>query len=206
MDSVIYILRPNRETGFLEGMLDGFHGVLVSDFYRGYESLPCKQQKCLVHLIRDLNGDFHKNQLNSELREIVLRFGSLLRTIIATIDRYGLRKRHLNKHHKDVDRFYKWLVVEEHESDIAVQYEKRLIRSRNGCFEFLNHDGVPWNNNNAENAIKPFAKYREMAGYLVTNKGLEDYLVLLSIQQTCKYRGIGFLDFLKSRKTILEER
>ena len=47
-------------------------------------------------------------------------------------------------------------------------------------------------------------KYREMAGNLITRKGLEDYLVLLSIQQTCKYRGIGFLDFLKSGNTILD--
>jgi len=204
MDSVFYMLRPNREAGFLEELLDGFNGVLVSDFYRGYESLPCRQQKCLVHLIRDLNGDFHKNQLNSELRNIVIRFGSLLRTIIATIDRYGLRMRHLNRHHKDVNRFYKWLAEAECETDIGAQYQRRLIRCRDGCFEFLNHDGVPWNNNNAENAIKAFAKYREMAGYLITRKGLEDYLVLLSIQQTCKYRGISVLDFLKSGNTILD--
>jgi len=204
MDSVFYILRPNREASFIKDLLEGFNGVLVSDFYRGYESLPCKQQKCLVHFIRDLNGDFHKNQLNSELRNIVDRFGSLLRMIVATIDRYGLRRRHLNKHHKDVNRFYKWMVEVEFETDIAVQYQKRLIRCRDGCFEFLNHDGVPWNNNNAENAIKSFAKYREMAGNLITRKGLEDYLVLLSIQQTCKYRGISFFDFLKSQNTILD--
>jgi hypothetical protein len=42
--------------------LSGFRGVLVSDFYAGYDSLPCKQQRCLIHLIRDLNGDFLKNQ------------------------------------------------------------------------------------------------------------------------------------------------
>ena len=75
---------------------------------------------------------------------------------------------------------------------------------RDRLFEFLNHDGVPWNNNNAENAIKPFAKYRAMAGDLSTRKGLEDYLVLLSIQQTCKYRGISFLEFLKSGKSTFE--
>ena len=46
--------------------------------------------------------------------------------------------------------------------------------------------------------IKPFAKYREMAGHLGTRQGLEDYLVLLSTQQTCKYRGFSFLEFLKS--------
>lgn len=58
MDSVYYMLRPNREAAFLHETLLGFDGVLVSDFFSGYDSLPCKQQKCLIHLIRDLNGDF----------------------------------------------------------------------------------------------------------------------------------------------------
>ena len=75
MDSVYYFLRPNREADFLHDMLNGFHGVLVSDFYAGYDSLPCKQQRCLIHLIRDLNGDFLKNQFNLDLRTIVTRFG-----------------------------------------------------------------------------------------------------------------------------------
>ena len=204
MDAVYYCLRPNREAEFLHDLLNGFNGVLVSDFYRGYDSLSCKQQRCLIHLIRDLNGDFRKNQLNSELRTIVMRFGNLLRTIVATIDQFGLRRQHLNKHHRDVDRFYKWLVGGQFEKEIAEHYQKRLTRNRDRLFEFLNHDGVPWNNNNAENAIKPFAKYRAMTNYLSTSKGLEDYLVLLSIQQTCKYRGINFLEFLRSGKLTLD--
>jgi predicted RecB family nuclease len=204
MDSVYYFWRPNREAGFLLDMLKGFHGVLVSDFYAGYDSLPCKQQRCLIHLIRDLNGDFRKNQLNLELRTIVTLFGNLLRTIVATIDQYGLRKQHLDKHHRDVDKFFMALTACQSDTEIAEHYQKRLMRNRDRLFEFLNHDGVPWNNNNAENAIKPFAKYRAMAGDLGTRKGLEDYLVLLSIQQTCKYRGISFLEFLRSGKSTLE--
>jgi hypothetical protein len=156
----------------------------------------------LVHLIRDLNGDFRKNQFNVELKLIVVQFGKLLRSIVETIDKYGLRRRHLEKHQKDVANFYHALGAE-CETEIAAHYQKRLTRHRETLFEFLKHDGIPWNNNNVENAIKPFAKYREMAGNLGTISGLEDYLVLLSIQQTCKYRGISFLDFLKSGKKSL---
>jgi predicted RecB family nuclease len=105
MDSVFYLFRPNREAGFLHELLKGFEGVLVSDFYSGYDSLPCKQQRCLVHLIRDLNGDFRKNQSNLELKSIVARFGKLLRSIVETVDKYGLRRRHLEKHQKGVETF-----------------------------------------------------------------------------------------------------
>jgi len=203
MDSVYYLLKQSREASFLHELIDGFNGVLVSDFYSGYDSLPCKQQRCLIHFIRDLNGDFRKNQLNLELKVIVVRFGELLRTIVATIDRYGLRRRHLEKHLRDVDAFYLTVGEDRCETDIAAKYRKRLTRNRERLFEFLRHDGIPWNNNNAEAAIKSFSKYRERVGYLGTRHGLEEYLVLLSIQQTCRYRGINFLEFMKSGQKTL---
>ena len=48
MEDVVYIYRPNREADFLRDLLRDFKGVLVCDFYPGYESLPCEQQACLV--------------------------------------------------------------------------------------------------------------------------------------------------------------
>src|SRR5258708_10532385 len=40
-DAAIYILRPSREGEFLRKMLQGFKGVLVSDFYSAYDGLDC---------------------------------------------------------------------------------------------------------------------------------------------------------------------
>ena len=66
-------------------------------------------------------------------------------------------------------------------------------------FTFLRHDGVPWNNNNAENAIRQFAYYREETTGVVREETLSDYLVLLSLCHTCRYKGVSFLKFLRSR-------
>lgn len=63
---------------------------------------------------------------------------------------------------------------------------------------------MPWNNNNAEHAIKKFAHYREIADGVFSESGLRDYLTLLSIHQTCVYRGIGFLRFLLSQDRDIE--
>lgn len=63
---------------------------------------------------------------------------------------------------------------------------------------FLSYDGVPWNNNNAEHAVKPFATFRHMMEGLGTEERLRNHLVLLSLCQTCKYVGVDFLDFLRS--------
>ena len=59
---------------------------------------------------------------------------------------------------------------------------------------------MPWNNNNAENAIKRFAYYREDTVGTMKEAGLSDYLTLLSICHTCRYKGVSFLKFLRSRE------
>ena len=76
----------------------------------------------------------------------------------------------------------------------------RLLKYPEKLFTFLRHDGVPWNNNNAENAIRRFAYYRESTPGCLKETGLRDYLTLLSIYQTCRYRGVSFLKFLLSRE------
>jgi hypothetical protein len=75
-----------------------------------------------------------------------------------------------------------------------------LIRHEDKLFTFTRYDCVPWNNNSAENAIKQFAYYREGTVGVMREPGLSDYLVLLSIYQTCRYRGISFLKFLLSKE------
>ena len=56
----------------------------------------------------------------------------------------------------------------------------------------------PWNNNAAEHAIKSFATLRRVFGGSSTERGIQDYLVLLSVCETCRYRGINFWEFLCS--------
>ena len=57
----------------MQQLLKDFKGVLVSDFYAAYDSLRCAQQKCLIHLIRDLNEDLYKEPLMGSSRNWSLR-------------------------------------------------------------------------------------------------------------------------------------
>jgi predicted RecB family nuclease len=204
MEEVEYLYRPTRETDFLDELLEDFGGVLVTDFYSGYDSARCLQQKCLVHLIRDLNDDVLKNPFDQELIAIAQAFGSLMRRIVDTIDHYGLKARYLGKHRPEVQGWLSKLDSQVCVSDIAEGYRKRMVKYREKLFVFLDHDGVPWNNNNAEHAVKPFARFRRLVNGQITEQGVTDYLVLLSLQQTCDYRGIRFLDFLLSGELDLD--
>ena len=205
MENVVYVYRPTREGDWLHDLLRNFKGVLITDFFSAYDSIDCEQQKCLVHLIRDINDDLLRNPYDGDFKWLVSEFGSLLRGIITTIDRHGLRQRHLHKHEADVDRFYRVLERRSFSSELATDYRGRLVKYREKLFTFLRHDGVPWNNNNAEHAIKPFARYRAIADGLMSETRLRDYLVLLTIYQTCKYRGISFLRFLLSGEKDLDK-
>jgi hypothetical protein len=192
-DSVYFFYKKSREGSFLAEMLKTFKGVLVSDFYTAYDVVNVPQQRCLIHLMRDMNDDLLKNSFDDELKSVAEKFAFLLRTIVNTIDRHGLKTKYLNKYRKDADRFCDWVVRQNFSSEVAKGYASRIIKYRHMLFTFLSYDGVPWNNNNAEHAIKSFAKYRRFADGVVTENTVKDYLVLLSVCLSCEYRGIEFL-------------
>ena len=136
---------------------------------------------------------------------MVLEFGKLLRKIIGTIDKFGLKHIHLNKHIRDVDRFYSNVIIKSSNSEIAQSYQKRFIKYKGRLFLFLTRDNIPWNNNNAEYSIKPFAKWRRCGCKSLNPSNIENHLVLLSILQTCKYNGFSSFEFLKSDKNSFFE-
>jgi hypothetical protein len=202
---VIFRRTETRETTMIRTLLQGYKGVLISDFYGGYDAVGCKQQKCLVHLIRDLNDDLWKNPFNQRYELFVSAVRDLLVPIFQDIDRYGLRKRHLHKHTRTVDRFFSTTIDRgASECEVVVKYQKRFSRYRESIFRFLEVDGLPWNNNTAEQAIRHLAIQRKISGSL-SERGANEYLRLLGISQTCRFQGKSFLKFLLSGAKDVDE-
>jgi hypothetical protein len=198
MEEVAYVYSATRHGDTLQNLLKDFAGVLVSDFYAAYDGVRCLQQKCLIHLIRDLNDAVLKRPYDVELRSIVKGFADLVKPMIETVDRHGLKSRFLRKHLVSVGRFYRRLARTVFQSDSAVAFKERFEKNRDKLFTFLIHDDVPWNNNNAEHAVKAFAMLRHVIKGVTSEKGIRDYLVMLSISESCKYQELDFLDFLRS--------
>ena len=205
MREVVYLYSETREGDLVREHLGNFKGVLVSDFYAVYDSLACSQQKCLIHLTRDLNGEILDNPYDEDLKHIVKDFGVLLQGIIEDVDRHGLRKYFLRKHLVSVGRFYRETVRVDYHSAAAVACKERFEKNRDKLFTFLRFDGVPWNNNNAEHAIKAFGRLRDVMKGSSTENGFREYLILLSVCQTCKYQGLDFLNFLRSGEEDIDE-
>jgi len=56
-----------------------------------------------------MNEDLLKNPFDDELKTIAIRFSALLKDIVWIIDKYGLKKRHLNKHKVPAVIFCDWI-------------------------------------------------------------------------------------------------
>ncbi len=86
LEDVVFMRRPTREGEFLRHLLDNFDGVLITNFYAAYDGLGCLQQKCLIHLIRDINQALLDAPFDQSLQAIAPAFGALLRRVVATFD------------------------------------------------------------------------------------------------------------------------
>ncbi len=154
--------------------------------------------------MRDINEEILKYPYDEELKELVVAFAELVKPMVETVDRHGLKRYFLRKHRAFVGRFYKGLAKMVYQSEAALKCKERFLKNQDKLFTFLNYDGVPWNNNNAEHAIKAYATLRKVMQGLSTRVGTENYLILLSVCQTCKYQGLDFLDFLRSGEKDIE--
>jgi len=202
---VVFRLTETRQSTIVHEYFSNYSGVLISDFYAGYDAVNCRQQKCWAHLMRDLNDDLWKEPFNEELEVFVLRVKDLILPIFKATRKYGLKKRHLNKFRKSIEVFYKKNIDDKiYKFEVTTKYQKRFIRYRNSLFTFIEEDGIDWHNNMAERAIKPVIIQRKISMSL-WKSGTETYLLLLSIAQSCKLQNKSFLKFLVSQEKEVDE-
>ena len=196
---VVFKLTATREATIVHKTLEGYAGVLVSDFYPGYDSVACRQQKCLVHLIRDLNDDLWSNAFDREFESFVFEVKNLLVPIFEAVETYGLKRRHLHKFNPSVERFFQQNITGiMYASDATIKFQKRFQRYRNSLFMFLHEDGIPWENNMAERALRHIAVQRKISGSFF-EKSAQHFLLLLGLSQSCQFQSKSFLKFLLSK-------
>jgi predicted RecB family nuclease len=204
-EEVLFLYSPTREGTLLQSTLEGFSGVVVSDFYSAYDSLECPQQKCLAHLIRDINDAVMENPFDGELGEMASKFTSLMLPIVETIDRFGLKRHFLKKHEKGAEKLLTDICGQKYTSQPATRFQKRFKKYGARMFTFLAKEGVTWDNNAAENSVKLFASRWRLMGATHTETSIKDYLLLLSIYGTLRRKRGSFLRFLLSNELDIDK-
>lgn len=176
----------------LKFITDQFGGVLVSDFWGAYNVLTCVKQKCLVHLLRDLERvEQYKDTgqdwaaFAKKLRRLI-RDAIRLRKRLETLDptTYARRCKQIDKR---LDLFIRkaWVNKE------ARRLIKRLRRHQQELFTFLSDPEVPFENNFAERMIRQAVIMRKNSYSSRSQRGAETQAILMSVFTTLKQRGLN---------------
>jgi transposase len=77
--------------------------------------------------------------------------------------------------------------------------QKELRKRLDMLFTFMDHEGVPWHNNDAERAIRQGVLHRKISGGRRTWTGAEVFKVILSTYETAKKRGDRFIEMVRAK-------
>jgi hypothetical protein len=181
-----------------------YQGVWSADFYPGYDSVRCRPQTCWVHLIRDLHDALRGAPFDTAFETFLLEVSTLIVPIMEAIQKDGLHKRTLHTLQKPGALFYAEGMRKHHDpSALALKYPTRFIPYRARLFTFREHDGIPWENNTAERALRHLTVQEKIAGSFHKSL-LPDALRLLEMRQTCRLQGQSFFQCLFSGETDLD--
>lgn len=175
----------------LEFFGEEFAGTLVSDFWGAYNAVACgARQMCLVHLLRDLK---HVEKYKATVPDWPA-FAKQLRRLLGDAirlwrrqaasgeDTYAARRQRLSTR-------LQRLIDTPWANSEAKRLVKRLRRHHNDLFTFVDQDGVPFENNLAERAIRPAVLIRKTSYGNRSAQGADPQAILMSIFRTLKQPG-----------------
>jgi transposase len=176
----------------LKFITDCFDGVLVSDFWGAYNVLTCAKQKCLVHLLRDLERVEKYKDIDADW----IRFAKKLRRLIR--DAIRLRKRmdtldkaaYESRYHR-IEKRLQLLIDTQWTNQQARRLIKRLRRHQHELFMFLLERDVPFENNFAERTIRQAVIMRKNSYNNRSDRGAVTQATLMSVLTTLKQRNLN---------------
>ena len=178
----------------LEQLGTDYDGVLVSDFYTAYNPLPYTQQKCLVHLLRELS-DVRKTNHTPEYAAFARKLTRLLRDAIRLKQKQSdFSQSRLERRFKRLNHRLEKLAKADYHDPDCQRLAKRLAKHSDSLFTFLSHMQVAADNNRAERAIRPAVVTRKISGGNRSPNGSEALGIITSVIQTCKQQNKDFVE------------
>jgi len=191
--ATLFVIERSRASPVvLKFITEQFDGVLVSDFWGAYNILTCAKQKCLVHLLRDLERVEKYKDISGDWA----RFAKRLRRLIR--DAIRLRKRleeldpatYERRYHR-IEQRLQLLIEMDWTNAQARRLVKRLRRHQHELFTFVLEHEVPFENNFAERIIRQAVIMRKNSYNNRSAKGASTQAILMSIFTTLKQRGFN---------------
>jgi len=155
--------------------------ILVSDRHSSYFNMNTGgHQICLAHLLRELIYLDELDPVQNWSSEML----ELLRDSIHQRKNHQLAEIDVGKIKK---RFRKLMEQDLSTLDKKFQsLQKSLIKHECHLFQFLEHAGVPYDNNASERSIRPLKVKQKVSGMFKSDQGADAFCRLHSIVETAK--------------------
>ena len=200
-----YFVYPKSRAGHVvtDVLGEGYQGIVVSDFYGGYNAHYGLHQRCWVHLLRDvhkLKESFPTEGVRSWCQELRLLYDAgksfssdVVRARVAARLSFQRKLNALCSPYVDTNLPQSVLC-------------KRLLQFEGEMFTFVEYPEVPSENNFAERMVRPRVIARKISGGTRSEAGSSVMAVLSSLFSTWCLRGEEcFSSCLKMLKEAQQE-
>jgi transposase len=194
-----YTVKDTRRRTVVEETLgEDYRGVACSDFYPSFDKLPYRQQKCLIHLLKDLRKPWRRGRRPSpHFRRFERKICRIVQDAVRAHERVDDENTRLRRKRLLEERVLS-LCSRRYTDRDCIRVCKLLRRHWKNLFTFLESKDVHWNNNAVERAIRPSVVVRKNTYGSRSDAGAWNHAVLTTVGETCRMRGMNFMDFGRS--------
>lgn len=194
-----FVYRKSRAASVVKEVLgEAFEGVVVSDFYGGYNAHLGLHQRCWVHLLRDIPELKEKHSKDHGLRKWAAKVKAIYERAkgykgpgarLTAVEQQGERVRKQREFEQELLK-----VCRPHLKQQRVQSRlcERIERFLPELFVFVADPRVPADNNAAERSVREIVVSRKISGGTRSAQGSEAKSILASLFGTWKLQGGDF--------------
>jgi transposase len=191
-----YYRSGSREKGMVDTVLGpDFSGVLVSDFYAAYDHYDGVQQKCWVHLLRDIHHLTRQHPADAALAAWATDVRAVYDDALAAAA--GLTAQGASEAARRTERQALeerlWAVCEPFAADEDAPQAvlcRRVDKYRHALFSFVREAGVPSHNNAAERSVRHEVVGRKISGGTRSEAGTRVRTTLATLFGTWRLQGL----------------
>jgi transposase len=198
---IIYNYAPGRGAKHAETFLQGFTGTIQVDGYQAYKSIARDPERglrlahCWAHCRRDYH-DLYKPDGSTPIAQEALRQIAGFYAIEAEIRGRPAQERQRVRQERTrplVEAFKVWVkdrLAEIMSSSLMAEPLNYTLSHWEGLTVFLEDGRVEIDSNPVERSMKPIILTRKNSLFAGTEDGAENWSVIASIVETCKFHGV----------------
>ena len=207
----LFDYRDSRKGECAKEFLKGFHGVLVTDGYSGYNKVSeVTRAGCWAHMRRKWHeampkGEAGQKSLTAQGYRFCNRLFALERKLEDLTDEE--RRVQRQKQAKPIlDAYWAWVDTIRLPSGKLKDAVTYALNQKEYLCTFLDQGEIEISNNQVENAIRPFVVGRKGWLFSDTPDGAEASAIIYSLMETAKANGLRLEDYILHLLSILPER